>query len=96
MQTDTIAEIAVDEKGRLCVRPATTEFPLIYRAAMQVGWDSQGRFLFSPVPTEWSYVDWFKQIAAAARDEYGCALVITKQTSWRGVEPALQIAILAV
>jgi hypothetical protein len=85
METDLIAEIRIDSQLRLCVRPATAAFPLIYRAAMEVHWDDKGRYLFSPAPREWSYARWFQQILAAVRDEYGYVLVVNNQTSWHGI-----------
>lgn len=39
MATDSIAEIAIDEVGRLCVRPSTASFPFIWREAMEAHWD---------------------------------------------------------
>jgi hypothetical protein len=39
METDSIAEIAIDEVGRLCVRPSTASFPFTWREAMEVHWD---------------------------------------------------------
>ncbi len=95
MQTDAIAEIGIDSERRLCVRPTTAEFPFIFRAAMQVGWESQGSFLYSPTPKEWSHLQWFEQIIAAAKAEYGCHLVITQSTIWRGVEPEVRRTIIA-
>ena len=95
MDSDAIAEITIDSAGRLCVTPGSAEFPLIYRAAMEVHWDQKGRFLYSPRPREWSYPQWFHQIVAAARGEYGCALSITPQTRWNNIDANLKEAILA-
>jgi len=95
MGSEGIAEIAIDPAGRLCVSPESSAFPLIYRAAMEVHWDDQGRFLYSPSPREWSYPQWFTQIVAAVRGEYGCALVITSHTQWTNIEPGVKEAILA-
>jgi len=94
MESDDIAEIRIDGAGRLCVVPERADFAYIYRAAMEVHWDEQGKFLYSPPPKEWSYVQWFQQIIAAAKDEYGCFLSITPRTQWRSVKPDLKEAIL--
>lgn len=95
MRSEPIAEIAIDAQGRLCVRPESAEFPFIHRAAMQVGWDAAGRYLFSPPPKDWTPADWFRHILAAARQEYGVALVVTERTSWRGLGPGERDAMLS-
>ena len=86
----------IDEEGRLYVRPSRSSFEHIYRAAMEVNWDSPKRRLFGPKPREWSYVDWFKQIVAAPADEYGTTLSLTGDTIWSNVPFALQIEIEAL
>ena len=85
MRREAIAQIAIDAQGRLCVRPESAEFPFIHRAAMQVGWDAAERHLFSPPPKDWTPADWFRQILAAVREEYGVALALTASTTWQGV-----------
>lgn len=50
MNTDRIAEIRIDEAGRLCAQPKTHSFPFIYRAGMEVHWDEDGKYLYSPLP----------------------------------------------
>ena len=74
MAQDDIAEVGIDVVGRLYVRPISTFFDYIYRAAMEVSWDAATRRLLSPKPREWTYLDWFKQTVAAAADEYGTVL----------------------
>jgi hypothetical protein len=69
MGTDSIGEIAIDEVGRLCVRPSTASFPFIWREAMEVHWDPWGQLLYSPKPREWSHARWFRQITAAAGEQ---------------------------
>ena len=85
MNSDTITLIRIDGKNRICITPKTTDFQHIYRAAMEVHWDASGKFLHSPVPRERSHLQWFKQIVGAARDEYGCQLLVTDQTAWEDV-----------
>jgi hypothetical protein len=93
MLKDTIAEIGIDDAGRLYVRPASRSFEHVYRAAMEVYWDASNGWLFSPKPREWTYVDGFKQIVAAAADEYGTALNVTSDTAWSNVPTSLQAQI---
>ncbi|WP_162806807.1 hypothetical protein [Sphingosinicella terrae] len=96
MNTDTIAEVGIDEEGRLYVRPSTHAFQQIWRAAMEVNWDESERRLFGPRPREWSYVDWFRQIVAAPADEYGTRLSLTPETAWTNVPASLRAEIEAL
>jgi hypothetical protein len=81
---DIITEVEIDGSGRLLVTPGSERFPYIYREAMEVGWNAEGRFLFSPRPRQWSYLDWFRQILGAARTQ-GCDLRVSDATQWRNV-----------
>lgn len=85
IEVEEIAEIGVDGAERLYVKPAAHDFTHIYRAAMEVNWSPEGKFLYSPKPREWSYLKWYGQILSAAKDEYGVSLVITENTRWVGV-----------
>ncbi|MFD1612017.1 hypothetical protein ACFSCW_09415 [Sphingomonas tabacisoli] len=96
MTYDRIAEVGIDEIGRLYIRPATTSFEHIYRAAMQVNWDVSARRLFSPKPREWTYLDWFKHMIAAAVDEYGTELRLTTDTIWTAIPVSLRAEIQGV
>jgi len=95
MQQDAIAEIGIDAKDRLYVKPCSVALPYIYREAMEVHWDSDGLFLYSPKPREWSYAQWFKQIVAAAREQ-SCQLAISQSTTWVNIPASVQAEILAV
>lgn len=68
--------------------------PYIWLEAMEVHWDDQKGWLYSPRPREWSYADWYRQILAAAREQ-GCDLRITSDTAWSGVPEAVREEILA-
>ena len=93
MRCEAIAEIAIDAEGRLCIRPESLEFPFIHRAAMQVGWNAAERQLFSPTPKDRSLADWFEQMLAAVREEYGVTLALAANTTWRDVARADRDAI---
>jgi len=86
---DTIKEIGIDESGRLCVAPSSETFAFIYREALEVGWEPNGCFLYSPKPREWTYTQWFQQIVSAARVQ-GCVLKIGLTTNWRNVPTELR------
>jgi hypothetical protein len=93
MREDTIAEVGIDEEGRLYVRPCSDSFEHTWRAAMEVSWDASKHRLFGPKPRDWSYVDWFKQIVAAAADECGARLKLTSETAWLNVPASLRTEI---
>jgi len=95
VESENIAKVLIDDKGRLCVAPESEEFAHIFRSAMEVHWDNQDKCLYSPNPREWSYERWFQQIIAAVRVEYGCALVLTAHTQWDNISSDLKAAILA-
>ena len=92
MHRDEIARIEIDALGRLLVFPAVAEFPLIYREAMEVGWDPALRCLFSPKPREWTYANWFGQLISATAQQ-GWQLAVTPSTAWVNVEPQHAAAI---
>jgi hypothetical protein len=80
MRIDVIEAIGVDERGSLWVKPATASFPFVYREAMEVRWDDNRGCLCGPMPREWSYLKWFRQIREAAHRQ-GTDLTIAATTS---------------
>ena len=90
MTDDAIESVEIREDGRLFVTPTSQNFSLIYRAALEVGWDPATKSLFSPKPREWTYPMWFGQILAAAATEYGVQLSLTPETRWVNIAGALQ------
>ncbi|MES2032751.1 MAG: hypothetical protein V4466_01120 [Pseudomonadota bacterium] len=93
MIDDAIDHVEIRVDGRLFVKPATQNFSLIYRAALEVGWDPASQSLFGPKPREWTYPMWFGQILAAAETEYGVRLSLTSQTTWMNIPDWLQAEI---
>ena len=89
MRRDTIAQIEIDASGRLHVVPTSETFPYIWREAMEVYWDADRRSLYGPPPREWSRAQWLRQILDAAQAQ-GCELLVTDETEWIGVEPAVK------
>ena len=88
-----IDTVSLDAEGRLLVRPVLSpdaDYAFIYRAAVGVDWDPESRSLVAPVPKEWSYLDWFLNICAAVRSEYGDQLVLPPETEWYSVPEELQ------
>jgi hypothetical protein len=89
MKVDDIIKIEVDRKGRLIVKPATAKFLMIYREALEVCWDSEFNFLYTPKPKKWSYLDWYKQIRLGAHRQ-GVELITSKKTEWINIPDDLQ------
>lgn len=92
VDSDAIAEIGVDDKGRLYVSPQAKAFPHIYREAMEVHWDSEGKYLCSPAPPRSQLATpiwWFKQILSAAKAQE-CGLVLETATRWNNVPQDLK------
>jgi hypothetical protein len=84
MRADQVAAVEIDQDGRLHISPTASEFPYIYREAMEVSWDPERRSLHSPKPKEWGYGRWLRQILAAAAAQ-GVALELAPSTRWVNV-----------
>ncbi len=93
MKTDGIKEIGINEKEQLYIRPEKEQFPLIYRTATEVHWNSKEQYLHSPKPREWTYLDWFKHILNVTELECNCKLMLTKTTKWTNIPETLKAKI---
>jgi hypothetical protein len=87
-----VAEVRIDEEGRLLIRPSEADelYQDVYRYAGEVRWDPARAAFVCPAPREWSYVDWFQQARNAVRSELGCDFQITRGTSWLNVSEVLR------
>jgi len=92
---EAIAEVGIDAKGRLFVRPSSTSFDYIYRAAMGVNWDPGLGRLYGPKPKELDQLQWFERIVGAAAAEYDIHLTLGPQVNWSNVPDQLRRAISA-
>jgi hypothetical protein len=90
MTIDKILEVGIDDKERLFIKPDKERFTLIYRTATEVHWATNGLFLYSPKPREWTYFDWFRQITGVTETECNCKLILTDQTLWTNVSEELK------
>ena len=91
MDTIEILEVSVDGTGRLRVVPASNPdktFRFVYRAAMEIEWDEELQDFYTPIPKDWSYSDWFRQILTAVRSELGVHLRVVPSTAWKNVPTA--------
>lgn len=87
---DEIAEIGIDEKHQLYIKPKKEKFSLIYRTATEVHWDMEKLFLYSPEPREWDYCTWYEHIVRVVDTECNCSLVLTNRTIWRNIDNKLK------
>ncbi len=90
IRREPIAEVAIDEGARLRVVPRERTFEFIWRAAAEVNWDAEGRYLYSPKPREWSYLDWYEHIVGAVRSEYAVVLVLEPASRFAGIPAELE------
>ena len=90
MKQEFVAAIEIDSAGRIHVTPSGSEFPYIYREAMEVSWSDSSKTLHSPVPREWTYAQWVQQIFAAAAEQ-GVKLILGPDTKWINVPDLLRV-----
>ncbi len=89
MLTDKIKAIEIDSTGRLCITPVREEFFGIWLLGKEVHWDEKDRFLYTPAPREWTYLDWYNHILNVV-EEFNRALVLTDDTEWINVPLSLK------
>ena len=93
MKTDNISIIGINETGQLFIKPEIEHFEYIWRSAAEVHWNDKEKYLFSPQPREWSYLDWYKHVVSVVIDEYGCKLTLTSNTVWINIPIKLRESI---
>ena len=89
MNPDLIDEIVIDDTDRLRIKPRSKTYPMIYREALEVRWDAEGKYLYSPMPREWSYFDWFRHIIDTA-DPGKTDLALAGDTRWINIPDTLR------
>ena len=84
----SIEKITLAENGMLFVKPKDFSFDKIYRSAMGVHWDSKNFCLHPnhPIDKEWRAIQWFGQIVAAVKNEYGIILKTDNNTVYENVD----------
>jgi len=91
MRRVEILKVSISNAGNLLVSPQGTEeerkslFPHIYRMATGTFWNEAEASFSSPVPKQWSYADWLRDIAHCARSELGFDLYLSERTLWENV-----------
>ena len=92
MKSDEIVEIGIDGSKRLYIKPASNRYLHIWREGVEVHWDDEQRFLYSPEPRNWTYTEWYRHIVGVA-ETHEDSLVLTDETKWVNVPEALQAEI---
>lgn len=89
-----IEKITIDN-SILCVKPKTESFDMIYRAAMGVRWNNDGKYLYfnSPIEQESDILDYYGFILAAVLDEYGKKLQLNDDTVYENIDDNTKIKI---
>jgi hypothetical protein len=93
MRNVPVAMISLDANGRPVVKPALSsdeDFEFIWRAGRSTRWLPELRSLVIVQDSKLSPVESVRCILESTAGEYGCNLVLTAQTDWNGVPPALQ------
>ena len=96
MNTESIKKIWIDNQYRLCVKPQKETYEQIYRSAMDVHWNQEKCYLYTPSNSSRSPFEWFNQIVLAVKTEYGSQLYITEETQWENIKESLKTAIYMV
>lgn len=95
MRTIEVAEMSIDEDGRLLITPRQAEdiFPYVYRAAAEIRWDADQACFATPKPREWTYLQWFQHARVAVRSEFGRDLALDDRTTWTNISDDLRAEI---
>ena len=94
MKTDNIKEVKIDNLGRLCIYPEKEKFTGVWRTATEVHWDEKELCLYSSMPRDWSYSEWYKHIINVAKNECYCDLLLTGETLFTDISASLKEQIL--
>ena len=91
MRDELIAQVTLDGDGRLLLKPADTLFCDLHTAgAWGFRWDDPTSSLAVPLPTEWSYRDWFDHVVKVIGREYGIHLKVGRDTQWISVPASVR------
>ena len=96
MEYIEITKIEILQSGELSVTPVVNwnnSFQFIYRTATGVAWNEKSRCFTSPVPKEWSHLDWYGNIITSVLSEMEVNLKVTPKTEWLHVPESFQRAI---
>jgi hypothetical protein len=95
MRKIEVANISIDQDGRLLIHPRRAEdiFQYVYRAAAEIQWDGDQACFATPKPREWSYLQWFQHARDAIRSELGRDFELNDRTTWANIPDGLRAEI---
>jgi len=81
-----VEKITLNEKGIIYIKPQNYSFAMIYRSAMGVHWDAEKQCLYHNPTKIWGILEWYTQILAAVKDEYGMMLIVQSNTIYENID----------
>jgi hypothetical protein len=91
MREELIADVALDDAGRLLLKPAETSFDNLHMAgAWGFRWDAPTSSLAIPQPRNWTYRDWFEHVVKIIGSQYGVHLKVGPDTRWTDVPSSVR------
>ncbi len=97
MRDELIAEVTLDDAGRLLLKPAEILFDDLHMAgAWGFRWDAPTSSLAIPLPRQWTYRDWFEHVVTIIGSQYGVHLTVGSETRWIAVPLSVRYDIEAV
>jgi hypothetical protein len=88
--TDFIAQVSIDDVGRLRIAPRTRSFPAIQKVYDDIMWDAERRDLCPAKRHEWGCLRWCRHIIKGVASSYGCTLMLHPETHWVDVPSRLK------
>ena len=88
-----IEKVFLNEGGVICIKPQKRSFDMIYRSAMGVHWNEDGKYLSHTSPHDRTCLQWYEQIVNAVKGEYGIVLKTTPNTIYEGLDDSMIQAI---
>lgn len=80
--TDFIAQMMIDDDGRVRITPRTQSFPAIQKAYDDILWNDEQHCLCSAKPYGWEYLKGCRHIVKGVKSVYGCTLTLHPETNW--------------
>jgi len=88
--TDFIAQVSIDDVGRLRIAPRTQSFPAIQKVYDDIMWDAERHDLCPAKRHEWGCLRWCRHIIKGVASSYGCTLALHPETHWVDVPSRLK------
>lgn len=88
--TDFIAQVSIDDVGRLRIAPRTRSFPAIQKVYDDIMWDAERHDLCPAKRHEWGCLRWCRHMIRGVASSYGCTLMLHPETHWVDVPSRLK------